>query len=83
MLRELSRKGADGVVVSLSLFQVTVSHLSKLLLQDIDGLIGCLNTGLNWALSELLPIFDLFRIALLNESVNGYYCTGVSRDLTR
>lgn len=41
-------------------------------------LVDTLNVGLEWNIEQLLPILDLFRIAILNEDVNRYYSEGVS-----
>ncbi|KAF8361888.1 ufd-3, partial [Pristionchus pacificus] len=44
--------------------------------KDEQMLVDTLNVGLEWNIDQLLPILDLFRIAILNEDVNRYYSEG-------
>uniref|UniRef100_A0A1I7WWF6 Phospholipase A-2-activating protein n=1 Tax=Heterorhabditis bacteriophora TaxID=37862 RepID=A0A1I7WWF6_HETBA len=39
-----------------------------------DIVMLALDTGLQWKMDDIVPILDLFRIALLHEPLNKYYC---------
>ncbi|GMR36431.1 hypothetical protein PMAYCL1PPCAC_06626, partial [Pristionchus mayeri] len=51
--------------------------------RDEQMLVDTLNVGLEWGMEQLLPIVDLFRIALLNEDVNRYYSEGDRSSIIR
>lgn len=75
MLKELAMNGPDGVKVSR---RGRKEDSDEWWLQDEQMLVDTLNVGLEWNIDQLLPILDLFRIAILNEDVNRYYSEGVS-----
>ncbi|CAJ0608269.1 unnamed protein product [Cylicocyclus nassatus] len=39
-----------------------------------DLLTTALETGLQWSMGDLVPILDVFRVALLDEKLNSYFC---------
>ncbi|GMT14457.1 hypothetical protein PFISCL1PPCAC_5754, partial [Pristionchus fissidentatus] len=67
---------------ALRLREDQLEMLKELAMKGPDGvkneqmLVETLNVGLEWAMTELLPIIDLFRIAILNEDINRYYSQG-------
>ncbi|RCN40028.1 PUL domain protein [Ancylostoma caninum] len=41
---------------------------------DCDLIATALETGLQWEIGDLVPILDVFRVALLDETLNSYFC---------
>ena len=40
----------------------------------LELLTSALDIGMQWSLEDVVPILDLFRIALLHKELNEYYC---------
>ncbi|KJH51416.1 PUL domain protein [Dictyocaulus viviparus] len=41
---------------------------------DYDIVTSALDVGLQWTMNDLVPILDVFRVALLHEYLNTYFC---------
>ncbi|KAK6732564.1 hypothetical protein RB195_016748 [Necator americanus] len=41
---------------------------------DYEMLVMALETGLQWDIEDLVPILDVFRVAILDETLNSYFC---------
>ncbi|VDM62738.1 unnamed protein product [Angiostrongylus costaricensis] len=47
---------------------------SSLYVIDFEVVAAALNVGLQWTMTDLVPILDVFRVALLHEYLNAYFC---------
>ncbi|KAE9420335.1 hypothetical protein Angca_004919 [Angiostrongylus cantonensis] len=41
---------------------------------DFEVVAAALDVGLQWTMTDLVPILDVFRVALLHEYLNAYFC---------
>ncbi|PAV77723.1 hypothetical protein WR25_16369 [Diploscapter pachys] len=48
---------------------------------SLELLTSALDIGMQWSLEDVVPILDLFRIALLHKELNEYYCNVKTRGL--
>ncbi|KAK5986865.1 hypothetical protein GCK32_003878 [Trichostrongylus colubriformis] len=63
----------------LRLSDVQVSAIKQLMSPgnhtiEYDIIAAALDVGLQWAMSDLVPILDAFRVALLHEKLNTFFC---------
>uniref|UniRef100_A0A0K0DG45 Phospholipase A-2-activating protein n=1 Tax=Angiostrongylus cantonensis TaxID=6313 RepID=A0A0K0DG45_ANGCA len=49
-------------------------HVLKLSDSYVYVTVSALDVGLQWTMTDLVPILDVFRVALLHEYLNAYFC---------